>query len=142
MRNLGLRWVTALAGTVCLSACSIAVPMPSFLSDSDATASAKKPVSLASGLDEEDARRADAALNAALTPDLGSEAIAWDNPRSGSKGSFTAIDEVRTGPGGVCRKFRAEVVAASAAPQSVLGSACHDGKGKWAIDSIELPDGG
>jgi surface antigen len=142
MRYLGLRSIAALAGAACLSACSIAVPIPSFMSDSDASPAAKKPVQLASGLDEEDLRRADLALNAALAPARGATPSVWVNPRSGAKGSFTAVDQVHTGPGGVCRRFRAEVVAASAPPQSVQGSACHDAQGKWAIESVDLPDGG
>jgi surface antigen len=104
-------------------------------------AEARKPVLLATGLDEEDRRHADAAMSAALGPEGAGEAVTWDNPQSGSKGSFTPTEPAHQTPNGLCRAFAAEIFMPASPPRSVQGSACRDSAGKWSIQDIG-PAGG
>ena len=79
----------------------------------------------------EDIRKADAALTKALEAKVRTGVVAWQNPQSGARGSFT----VAAGSAGPCRPFAA-TVEVDATSEMVVGSACRNASGSWAIDAI------
>ncbi len=126
----------ALAGAP-LGGCSAVIPLPSLVTSDDVTGSIGKSVSpLSPALDVEDWRRAKAALAVALDPQGNGAAVAWENPQSGAKGSFTPVGEARPSDDKLCRAFLADVGGA-APTQSLQGVACREKAGEWAIGDVK-----
>ena len=134
-RTLAVRLAATLAAVAVLAGCSIAIPIPSLYPDDDTTGSIR-PV-LSRQLDADDLRRADAAMAAALDPKREDIPVAWANPASGAKGSFTPVAAVyRLANGNTCRAFLAEIDVPASTAQFMQGSACSAGSGKWAIHDL------
>lgn len=88
--------------------------------------------SFSSMLDAEDWRRAKAALATALDPQGSGSLVGWDNPDSGTKGSFTPVGKPYPLDAKICRAFLAEVSRKDGA-QTLQGTACSDRSGAWSI---------
>lgn len=111
--------------------------MQGFISDRTATGSIARPDALLfKALDQEDGRRAKAALAVALDPQGNGESVAWDNPQSGAKGSFVAVAPPFAKADKVCRAFEARVIADAGSERAVDGSACRDDGGDWAVAEL------
>ena len=123
----------ALAG----AGCATAIPLPSFMgSASDVTGSISPGARLSPGLDVEDWRRAKGALSLALDPQGNGSPVAWDNPRSGARGSFTPVADAKAVDDKICRAFLAEVGGAAPA-RSLQGAACRDKAGDWTLGDVK-----
>ena len=139
IRLLGIlcRSSSVLATALGLCGCSTAIPLPSFISHDDVTASIRKPVSpLSSALDSEDWRRANGALAVALDPQGSGASVRWDNPATGVKGTFTPVGEAQAIDGRVCRAFVSELGGAHPA-QSLQGTGCRDKTGDWTVSDVK-----
>ncbi|WP_245572734.1 RT0821/Lpp0805 family surface protein [Lichenihabitans psoromatis] len=90
-------------------------------------------VVLSKELDGEDWRRAKAALAVALDPQGNGASVAWDNPRSGAKGSFIATAAPFSKNDKICRSFKAHVVPDPHADRHIEGSACRGPDGDWTV---------
>ncbi len=102
----------------------------------DVTGSIRKPaVELAHGLDAEDLRRANAALATALDPQGEGGAVAWENPQTGSKGSFTPVGHAYPSDVKICRAFLAEVVVKDETKRH-QGTACREKTNEWTLTDL------
>ncbi len=120
-----------------VSGCATAIPLPSLISHDDVTGSISTQVSpLSSTLDGEDWRRARAALAVALDPQGNGAAVAWDNPVSGVRGSFTAVGDAYPSDERICRAFLADV-GGRVAGQKLQGVGCRDRAGDWAVKDVK-----
>lgn len=119
-----------------LGACSVSFQGPSLLSGDDVTGSIDKPVALSGGLDEEDTRRAFAAMGAALDPASSGTAVAWDNPQSGSHGSFKPVASSYPRAKLTCRTFLADLSVTASEAKRLQGTACRLGEGSWFIRDV------
>ncbi|MCB5175241.1 RT0821/Lpp0805 family surface protein [Microvirga lenta] len=96
---------------------------------------APKPTILSADLDEEDWRRARAALAVALDPQGPGTQVSWDNPASDRKGTFTPASAPFVKDDQICRTFTALISGAS--PASLQGMACRPSGGEWAIKEVK-----
>jgi surface antigen len=134
-----------------LAGCSVSVPLGSlFGADDPATGSvdgtaAPAPIglqgqsALTPGMDAEDARRSQSALALALDPEGRGVPVNWDNPQSGSKGSFRSTGEFYLEGNQLCRRFSAALDRAGDA-NAYAGSACRAGPQNWVIIKAEPQD--
>jgi surface antigen len=124
------------------SGCSLSFPMAGFVDDPIATGSiARTDALLFKALDQEDGRRARAALAVALDPQGNGASVAWSNPQSGAKGSFVATAVPFTEGSHVCRAFRADVEPDPRSAHAVEGSACRGAEGEWTVsDAREVAE--
>jgi surface antigen len=97
--------------------------------------------SLASELGPEDLRRADGAMAVALDPQGNGASVSWDNPQSGSKGSFTPVGGPFLRSDEVCRAFIA-AVQTQTKPAKLQGTACRPSGGEWAVKDVKPWKGG
>lgn len=127
------------AGLIALSAgaCSFSFGVVGLEEEEpQATGSIAKPaVPLSPDLDEEDWRRAKAALAVALDPQGPGTQVSWDNPASDRKGTFTPTGAPFVKDDQICRSFAAHIAGASAA--SLQGTACRPSGGDWAIKDVK-----
>jgi 17 kDa outer membrane surface antigen len=123
-----------------LAGCSVSLPMGSLIGphdDDDQTASTKAPEkSPIAGLQSADWQHAKVALDSALGSPQSDAAVDWDNPDSGTKGSFAAIGEAYTTDTGTCRGFRAAVDRKDS-DDALQGTACSGGDGDWVITDVK-----
>jgi surface antigen len=96
---------------------------------------ASKPVTLSPALNEEDWRRAKAALGVALDPQGPGTLVSWDNPQSAMKGHFKPTGAPYVKNDEICRDFDADLGGPASA--SLQGSACRPSGGEWAIKEIK-----
>jgi surface antigen len=96
---------------------------------------ARQNLRLSSVLDDEDLRRAGAAMAAALDPQGNGAVVKWDNPASGAHGAFTPAGFPYPLDGRVCRAFVAELATATREEQ-LEGAACRDKTADWALVRI------
>lgn len=116
------------------SGCALSFPLAGFMSDQTATGSVgRSDALLFKALDQEDWRRAKAALAVALDPQGNGASVAWANPTSGAHGSFVAAANPVARADAICRDFRASMVPAAANDREIVGSACRDGGGDWTV---------
>lgn len=116
--------------------------LASLQSDPETTASVPRAASpLDPSLDDEDWRRAQAALSLAVDPQGSGQPVNWDNPSSKRKGSFAAAGNMVLIDNTVCRPFTATIVqgAAGAPPREIKhsGQACRIGPGEWAMRQVQ-----
>lgn len=150
-RRAGASLVRALALglttlTLSLGGCSIPLPGMNALSspevDYQPTGSIRKtaapPASpLSPRLDVEDWRRARAALATALDPQGNGSSVAWDNPQSGRRGTFTPVAAPYPVDGQVCRAFIAKIDG-SDTKEAIQGSACRvAGTDDWDVKDLK-----
>ena len=95
----------------------------------------KAAVTLSSDLDEEDWRRAKAALAVALDPQGAGTQVSWDNPATSRKGTFTPMGAPFVKNDEICRAFSASLSGPSSA--SLHGTACRPSGGEWAIKDVK-----
>ena len=93
------------------------------------------PVPLSADLNDEDWRRAKAALAVALDPQGPGTQVSWDNPASSMKGTFTPTGAPFVKNDEICRGFSAHLSGGSAA--ALQGTACRPSGGEWAIKEIK-----
>lgn len=96
---------------------------------------AKAPA-LCNSLDQEDWRRASAALGVALDPQGGGSSVNWDNPQTQAKGSFTPVGPPYPSDGRVCRAFLAEVETKET-HERLQGAACRERTADWALIEVK-----
>jgi len=122
-----------------VAGCSWSWQLGSFApADPDITGSIKPRFAspLSPVLDEEDWRRARAALAVALDPQGNGKAVSWGNPDSGLKGSFTPVGTAFVQKDEICRAFLADLTAGSG--QSWLqGSACRSNPDDWSVKDVK-----
>jgi hypothetical protein len=137
----GLEVAAALLCVV-LAGCSVSMPMGSLIGSHDddataSTASAKPPEQPPiAGLQSADWQHAKEALNSALGPDGNGTAVDWDNPDSGTRGSFAAIGNAYATDTGTCRGFRAAIDHKDT-DDALQGTACSDSSGDWVITDVK-----
>lgn len=121
--------------------CSLTMHLASFQNDPETTATVQRaPSPLDPSLDDEDWRRAQAALSLAVDPQGSGQPVNWDNPSTKRKGSFAAAGNLVLVENTVCRPFNATVVQMGSAPREVKhsGQACRVGPGEWAMRQIQM----
>ncbi len=96
----------------------------------------KTPPKLSRLLDQEDMRRATAAMGTALDPQGSGAGVNWDNPQSGAKGSFTPVGQAYPLDGKICRAFLADVSAADSV-ERLQGAACREKTAEWALTDVK-----
>jgi surface antigen len=125
-----------------LSGCSIAIPMSSSSSEmwqgapEDVTGSIAKPLKISRHLDSEDIRRANAALSTALDPQGSGASVRWDNPQTGSRGSFTPVGQAHPVEGKICRAFLADV-STNDDVEKLQGAACREKTAEWMLTEVK-----
>jgi surface antigen len=135
------RLAGATAAALSLGACSFALsgaePVAWKATSDEVTGSipARGGNMLSSALDQEDWRRASAALGVALDPQGGGASVNWDNPLTHARGSFTPVGQAYPSDGKVCRAFLAEVGTKDSREQ-MQGTACRDKSADWALIDV------
>ncbi len=123
-------------------ACAISMPIASLVTPvahDDGAGTIERP-SLARLLEAEDLRRAEAALATALDPRANGMVVAWENPQSGAKGSFTPRGNAYPDEARICRGFASEIDR-KGATSSLRGTACADKGGAWTVAGIDPAKG-
>jgi surface antigen len=90
---------------------------------------------LSPDLNEEDWRRAKAALGVALDPQGPGTQVSWDNPETSMKGNFTPTGAPFVKNDEICRAFTAHLSGPSNA--SLHGTACRLSGEEWTIKEIK-----
>jgi surface antigen len=125
---------------IALGGCSLTMHIASLQTDPEATASISRPASpLDPSLDEEDWRRAQAALSLAVDPQGSGQPVNWDNPATRRKGSFAPAGNLVLVENTICRPFMATISQAGGAAREIRhqGQACRVGPGEWAMRQIQ-----
>ncbi|WP_050763914.1 RT0821/Lpp0805 family surface protein [Beijerinckia indica] len=127
-----------------MGGCSVSIPMSPLIDRETVTGSLPSkltpPLPLAPGLDDEDRRLAKTALATALDPTANGRTIEWANPRSGVRGSFTAVGKAPDPRGRTCATFIADVIQ-ERTTRPLRGRACAEHAGAWTIVEIERREG-
>jgi surface antigen len=131
-------------GLIALStgACSFSFGLSAFDDDEPKSTGAigtKAVAPLSADLDDEDWRRAKAALAVALDPQGPGTQVSWDNPATTMKGTFTPVGAPFVKNDEICRSFSAHLSGPSAA--SLHGTACRPSGGEWAIKDVKPQKG-
>lgn len=133
-----IRRSTILAAVAALAlssgACSVSYPIGSMMPQSDDITGSIKP---RPGVlrDEEDRRRAKAALATALDPQGAGTVVTWANPASGNKGSYKPSGPAYPADSGICRPFVETIVQDGVATET-YGKACAAaGSADWVVSS-------
>ncbi|MGI3903792.1 MAG: RT0821/Lpp0805 family surface protein [Janthinobacterium lividum] len=114
----------------------MSIPIGGLEADHTATGSiGKTTVVLSPALDQEDLRRARAALAIALDPQGNGARVAWQNPLSGAHGAFAAAAPPFAEHDRVCRAFTGDAAPGGSTASKLTGSACRDSDGTWQIRS-------
>jgi surface antigen len=134
----------AMAGLIALSAsaCSYSFGLSGLDEDepkSTGAIASRAVTNLSADLDEEDWRRAKAALAVALDPQGPGTPVSWDNPVSTRKGTFTPTGAPFVKDDEICRGFSAHLSGPSAS--ALQGTACRPSGGEWAIKDIKPTKG-
>jgi len=77
-----------------------------------------------------------AAASEVLSRDGKGASVPWENPRSGARGTVTAIAAAHTQAGQTCRDFLASYVQGSSQPW-LRGEACKPQKGVWEVRTMK-----
>lgn len=123
-----------------LAGCSLTMHIASLQNDPETTATISRPASpLDPSLDEEDWRRAQAALSLAVDPQGSGQPVNWDNPATKRKGTFAPSGNLALVDNTICRPFTATIVHGGTAPREVKhqGQACRVGPGEWALRQMQ-----
>jgi surface antigen len=88
------------------------------------------------GLQNADWQHAKVALDSALGSTQSGAPVDWDNPDSGTKGSFAAIGDAYSTDSGTCRGFRAAIDHKDS-DDALQGTACSDADGGWVITDVK-----
>lgn len=82
-------------------------------------------------LDRADQIAATQAYSRAQTAPIG-ETIAWNNPESGHRGTYTPVREGTSSSGRYCREFQ-QTVTVGGKTEQAYGTACRQPDGSWQI---------
>jgi surface antigen len=138
-----LRLLAACLVALPVGACSLTYSIVSLESDEPETTASIAPKAaispLSPDLNEEDWRRAKAALGVALDPQGAGTLVSWDNPDTARKGAFTPSGAPFVRNDEVCRSFSAELHPNPSA-KSLLGTACRPSGGEWTITDLRPAD--
>lgn len=96
----------------------------------------ERPTTLSRALEPEDWRRASAAMATALDPQGAGDAVNWDNPQSGAKGSVTPVGPAYPKDAKICRAFRAEVGTKDQS-EHLQGAACREKTAEWTLIEVK-----
>lgn len=134
----------ALALSMLASGCALTWNIPGFGEEDETTASITpvRTATFAIPLDDEDWRRANAALSLAVDPQGAGLPVNWDNPASKRQGRFEPTGALALVGNTVCRPFRALVVQkpdlrSIAREVSHEGQACRVGPSEWAMRDVK-----
>lgn len=117
-----------------LAGCSMSIPIASLngsVPNEDVTGSISK-ASAEQLLEAEDWRLAKAALASALDPQGNGKLAPWENPRSGTKGSFTPLGKAYPSQAKICRVFLGQIDR-DGETRTTQGTACSQNGGDWTI---------
>jgi surface antigen len=120
------------------SACSFSFGLSALDDDEPKSTGAigtKAVAPLSADLDDEDWRRAKAALAVALDPQGPGTQVSWDNPATTMKGTFTPVGAPFVKNDEICRSFSAHLSGPSAS--SLHGTACRPSGGEWTIQEVK-----
>lgn len=120
----------ALGAAPALGGCAMSFPMGSMLPDQ--TTGSLSTVPFGGLLDSEDQRREKAALATALDPQGDGSTVHWENPKTGRKGSLTAVGHAYPKDSHVCRAFEGSLEDGGSV-RKVAGTACTVAVGEWAV---------
>jgi surface antigen len=128
------------AGLIALSAgaCSFAVGIVGLEEEEPQTTGSipsSAGAALSPDLNDEDWRRAKAALGVALDPQGPGTLVSWDNPASKMKGSFTPTGAPFVKDDEICRSFSSSLAGPASA--SFQGTACRPSGGEWVIKDVK-----
>lgn len=117
------------------SGCSLTMHLNSFQDEVETTASItpRTPTRLDPALDDEDWRRAQAALSLAVDPQGPGLPVNWDNPATKRKGTFTPSGDMKLVQDTICRPFTATLQQPGGKDSRQTGQACRVGPGEWAM---------
>jgi len=121
-----------------LGACSLSVGVMGLKDEEPEATGTITPaaaIPLSPDLNEEDWRRAKAALAVALDPQGPGTQVSWDNPDTTMKGTFTPSGAPFVKNDEICRAFSAHLSGPAAA--SLQGTACRLSGGEWTIKEIK-----
>lgn len=90
---------------------------------------------LSPDLNEEDWRRAKAALGLALDPQGPGTQVSWDNPETSMKGTFMPAGAPFVKNDEICRAFSAQLSGSASA--SLQGTACRPSGEEWTIKDVK-----
>jgi surface antigen len=135
----------SLALALLSAGCSLTMNIPGFGGDEEETTAGIAPAHVsvfAIPLDEEDWRRANAALSLAVDPQGAGLPVNWDNPASNRHGRFEPLGGLAVVGNTVCRPFRALVVQKQHEKTALRevaheGQACRTGPGEWAMRDVK-----
>ena len=96
---------------------------------------AKPPTSFGKDLDDEDWRRAHAAMSVALDPQGNGRPVKWDNPESAMRGSISPTGLPYVANDEICRDFLASVISAKSS-RFIRGTSCRPSGGTWWLKRI------
>jgi surface antigen len=142
LRLLAVGVITLSAG-----ACSLTYSFASLDADEPETTASIAPKTavspLSPDLNEEDWRRAKAAMGVALDPQGAGTQVSWDNPETSRKGAFTPSGAPFVKNDDICRSFSAQVheKVPTAPTKTLQGTACRPSGGEWAITELKPADG-
>jgi surface antigen len=131
-----VRAAIALILATALGGCGMTLSLTSLQIDPETTATVARQASpLDPALDDEDWRRAQAALSLAVDPQGAGLPVNWDNPATKRRGSFVPTGNMVLVENTICRPFAATIVHAGTPPREVKhnGQACRLGPGEWAM---------
>ncbi len=94
-----------------------------------------QPSPLSPRLDQEDWRRAQAALATALDPQGNGGAARWENSDNGHKGSFAPVGNAFLIKDDICRTFVASI-SLGEPEQWLQGTACRVSPAEWTIKTV------
>lgn len=96
----------------------------------------RPPLTFGRDLDEEDWRRARAALAVALDPQGNGKPVKWDNPETGLRGAINPIGLPFVRDDAICRNFLASVVKAEGS-RFLRGTGCRLSGAPWELKSLK-----
>lgn len=139
-----LAFLTLALSLLC-AGCSLTMNIPGFGDTEEETTASVTPAqasTFAIPLDEEDWRRANAALSLAVDPQGAGLPVNWDNPASKKHGRFEPTGGLSLVGNTVCRPFRALIIQKpneKLAAREVMheGQACRTGPGEWAMRDVK-----
>lgn len=95
----------------------------------------RPPTRFGRGLDEEDWRRAHAALSVALDPQGNGQPVKWDNPATAAHGAISPAGLPYVAHDEVCRDFTASVVTKGGS-RSLRGTGCKPSGAGWLLKRV------
>ncbi|WP_312896940.1 RT0821/Lpp0805 family surface protein [Microvirga soli] len=133
-----LKVLAAVLIALSTSACGMSLGLSALDEDGPKSTGAigpKSDITLSADLDEEDWRRAKAALAVALDPQGPGTLVSWDNPATSRKGTFTPVGAPFVKNDEICRSFSAHLSGPSTS--ALQGTACRPSGGEWVLKDIK-----